>query len=148
MGQTPHEICGPLLHAEGQRKETTMPKVSKSSATQVQDIGVGTVREDVVDGYEISFLDLREATDMVGLLKGLPDDRCPCPHWGYVTAGQVTFTYRDHAEVFEAGDAFYVPPGHSPSTSAEASFVLISPAEQMAEVDATIQRNMAAMQSA
>ena len=125
-----------------------MPKVSKTTATLVQDIGVGTVREDTVDGYEFSFLDLREPSDMVALLTGLPDDLCPCPHWGYVTAGQVTFTYRDHAEVFEAGDAFYVPPGHSPSTSAAASFVLISPAEQMAEVDATIQRNMAAMQSA
>lgn len=125
-----------------------MPKVSKASAAKVQDIGVGEVREDVVDGYEISFLDFREEADMAGLLKGLPDDLCPCPHWGYVTAGQVTFTFSGHVEVFEAGDAFYVPPGHSPAASAGAAFVLISPAEQVAEVNAVIQRNMAAMPSA
>jgi hypothetical protein len=40
-------------------RRRAMPKVSKASATRVQDIGIGEVREDVVDGYEFSFLDLR-----------------------------------------------------------------------------------------
>ena len=48
------------------------------------------------------------------LLKGLPDDRCQCPHWGYVVEGQVTFRFADREEVYEAGDAFYAPPGHVP----------------------------------
>ncbi len=125
-----------------------MPKVSKASAAKVQDIGIGEVREDVVDGYEISFLDFREEADLAGMLKGLPDDLCPCPHWGYVTAGQVRFAFIDRTEVFEPGDAFYVPPGHSPAAAAGSAFVLISPAEQVAEVNAVIQRNIAAMQSA
>src|SRR5205814_1940573 len=30
------------------------------------------------------------------LLKGLPDDSCQCPHWGYVFAGQLTVRYPDH----------------------------------------------------
>jgi hypothetical protein len=125
-----------------------MPKVSKSSATKVQDIGIGEVREGTAEGYEISFLDLREQMDMAPLLKGLPDDLCSCPHWGYVTAGRVTFTFSDHAEEFEAGDAFYVPPGHSPSVDADSAFVLISPSDQVAVVNDVIQQNMAAMQSA
>jgi len=126
-----------------------MPKVSKTSAAAtMQDIGVGQVWEGIVDGYEISFLDLRESTDMAPLLRGLPDDLCPCPHWGYVTEGRLTFTYKEHAEVFEAGDGFYVQPGHSPSASPGTAFVLISPAEQAAEVNEVIQRNMAAMTSA
>jgi hypothetical protein len=148
MRRTPHEIRTSLLDARGHRKEIMMPKVSKATASNVQDIGVGVVREGVVDGYEIAFMDFREEADMEGLLKGLPDDLCPCPHWGYVTAGQVTFTFLEHAEVFEAGDAFYVPPGHTPAASEGAAFVLISPAEEVAEVNAVIQRNMAAMQSA
>jgi hypothetical protein len=149
MGKTPHAIRGCPLHAEGKRKELTMPKVSKTSAAAtMQDIGVGQVWEGVVDGYEISFLDLRESTDMAPLLRGLPDDLCPCPHWGYVTEGRLTFSYKEHAEVFEAGDGFYVPPGHSPSASPGTAFVLISPAEQAAEVNEVIQRNMAAMTSA
>lgn len=125
-----------------------MPKVSKANAAKVQDIGVGIVHEDIVDGYEISFLDLNTESDLAGLLKGLPDDRCPCPHWGYVVKGTVTFTFADHAEVFEAGDAFYVPPSHTPAVAAETEFVLISPAEQIAEVNAAIQRNMEQMQNA
>ena len=125
-----------------------MPKVSRASETTVQDIGVGEVREHVVDGYEISFLDLRESTDLSPLLRGLPDDRCTCPHWGYVTAGQISFTFADHVEVCEAGDAFYVPPGHTPAATAGTSFVLISPAEEMARVNEVIERNLEAMQTA
>jgi hypothetical protein len=125
-----------------------MPKVSKASAANKQDIGVGQFAGEVVDGYDISFIDLREDSDLAPFLKGLPDDRCPCPHWGYVVKGTITFTFADHKEVFEAGDAFYVPPSHTPAASARAEYILISPAEQMAEVDAVIQRNVQARQTA
>ena len=125
-----------------------MPKVSKTSATKVTDIGIGQIHEGTVDGYEVTFLDLREEVDMAGLLKGLPDDLCPCPHWGYVTAGRVTFTFRDHTEEFTAGDAFHVVGGHSPAVSAGTSWLLFSPADEMAVVNETIERNLAAMQSA
>jgi hypothetical protein len=125
-----------------------MPKVSKDSAAKVQDIGIGEVREEVVDGYEISFLDLHETSDMAPLLKGLPDDRCPCPHWGYIIKGTVTFTFADHTEVFQAGDAFYAPPSHSPTVAAGTEFVIISPAEQVAEVNEAISNNVQRLQEA
>jgi hypothetical protein len=125
-----------------------MPKVSKTSAERQQDIGIGRVCEEVVDGYEITFLDLREPSDMAPLLKGLPDDRCPLPHWGYVVRGRLTFTFADRIETFEAGDAFYVEPGHSPSSEAGTEWLIFSPAEQSAEVNEVIQRNVAALQSA
>ena len=51
---------------------------------------------------------------MAPLLKGLPDDRCPCPHWGYVLKGTVTFTFADRSETFETGESFYISPGHTP----------------------------------
>ena len=79
-----------------------MPKVSKETAAEVQEIGIGTISTEVVDGYEFDFFDLHEEADMSHLLKGLPDDRCTCPHWGYVTRGSVTFTFADHVETFEA----------------------------------------------
>ena len=124
-----------------------MPKVSKESAAEVQDIGIGTISTEVVDGYEFDFMDLHEEADLAGFLKGLPDDRCTCPHWGYVTRGAVTFTFADHVETFEAGDAFYVPPGHTPASAAGTQYLMISPADQVAEVDEVIQRNLQAMQS-
>lgn len=124
-----------------------MPKVSKETAAEAQEIGIGTISTEVVDGYEFDFFDLHEEADMSHLLKGLPDDRCTCPHWGYVTRGSVTFTFADHVETFEAGDAFHVPAGHSPATAAGTEYLLISPADQVAEVDEVIQRNLQALQS-
>jgi mannose-6-phosphate isomerase-like protein (cupin superfamily) len=124
-----------------------MTKVSKATA-EAQDIGVGTVYEQEVDGYGITILDMREAFDMAPLLRGLPDDLCSSEHWGYVARGRVTFTFRDHTEVFEAGDAFRVTPGHSPSTVAGTEWVLFSPADQMVPVNEVILRNVAATQSA
>jgi hypothetical protein len=124
-----------------------MPKVSKQTVAG-QDIGVGTVYQEVVAGHEIAFLSLREPTDLAPMLRGLPGDRCTCPHWGYVTAGRVTFTFADHAETFEAGDGFYVSPGHTPAMDAGTEVLLFSPEELMAPVNATLERNLAAMQSA
>ncbi len=124
-----------------------MPKVSKQT-TEAMDIGVGEVRQAVVDGHEISFLTLREATDLAPMLRGLPGDRCTCPHWGYVVGGRVTFTFADHSETFEAGDGFYVAPGHTPATEAGTEFVIFSPEDLMAPVNEVLERNLAAMQSA
>jgi mannose-6-phosphate isomerase-like protein (cupin superfamily) len=124
-----------------------MPKVSKQT-TEAQDIGVGVVHEAAVDGYAITFMSLREDADLAPLLRGLPDDRCTCPHWGYVISGQVTFTFADHTEAFGAGDGFYVAPGHSPAIAAGTEYVMFSPEDQMAPVTEVIDRNLAAMQSA
>ena len=53
------------------------------------------------------------AFDLAPVLKGLPDDRCQCPHWGYVLKGRMVVTYGDREEIVNAGDAYYLPPGHS-----------------------------------
>jgi hypothetical protein len=124
-----------------------MPKVSWESAEKVEDIGVGEIREEIVDGYEFSFFDMREEADMGAMLKGLPDDRCTCPHWGYVLSGTLTFEFADHSEAFEAGDAYYVGPGHIPVMSPGTKALMISPEEQVAEVEAVIRRNMEVLQS-
>ena len=124
-----------------------MPKVSRESA-QVEDHGVVEDRHADLDGYAVSFVTFRDDIDATPLLKGLPDDRCQCPHWGYVVKGRVTFTFADHAEDFEAGDGFYVGPGHSPAAVAGTEYVMFSPTDQMAPVNEVIERNLAALQSA
>jgi hypothetical protein len=125
-----------------------MPKVSKQTV-QPQDIGVGEVYEGHVDGHEVTFMSFRVPTDLAPMLEGLPGDQCTCPHWGYVVAGQVTFTFPDHKEVFVAGDAFHVDGGHTPAFTAGTEWLIISPDDQMAPVNEVLQRNVAAaMQSA
>jgi hypothetical protein len=125
-----------------------MPKVSKESAEHVMDAGPVENRHEDVEGYTINFVAIRQRMDLAPMLRGLPDDRCPCPHWGYVFKGRLTLTYADRVEVFEGGDAFYVPPGHTPIADADTEFVQFSPAETLSEVEATIMSNMQAMQRA
>ena len=71
----------------------------------------------------------------------------PLPHWGYVFKGRITFRFADHEEVVEAGDAFYLPPGHIPIVEAGTEYVQISPSEERHEVADTMTRNMEAMQA-
>jgi hypothetical protein len=125
-----------------------MPKVSKKSAAQQDDHGPVFDRHEDVDGYTINFVSFNQDIDGTPLLKGMPDDRCQCPHWGYVTKGRLTFRFADHEEVFEAGDAFYLPPGHIPLADAGSEYVQFSPAEELREVSETIVRNMMEMQRA
>jgi hypothetical protein len=126
-----------------------MPKVSKESASQGGDYGVVLDRFEEVDGYTLSFVLFREDVDATPLLKGAPDDRCQCPHWGYVTKGQVTFRYADGEEIFSEGDAFYTPPGHVPVKHEPGTeLVMFSPTEELSKTEAVMRSNMQAMQSA
>jgi hypothetical protein len=125
-----------------------MPKVSKESATQGGDFGPVSERSEELDGYTVNFVEFREDIDATPLLKGLPDDRCQCPHWGYVISGRLTFRYQDRDEVCSAGDAFYTPPGHIPVQHEPGTqIVMFSPAEELRKTNAVMMRNMQAMQA-
>jgi glyoxylate utilization-related uncharacterized protein len=124
-----------------------MPKVSKDTAPMEDHGPVHDWHQDI-DGYTVNFVAFNVDIDSTPLLKGLPNDECTCPHWGYVLKGRVTFTLDGRTEVFEEGDAFYVPPGHLQSADAGSEYVQFSPAEELAKVSAVMQRNMAAMQQA
>ena len=126
-----------------------MPKVSRESATKGGDYGPVLDRHDDLDGYTVGFTTFRQDIDGTPLLKRLPDDRCQCPHWGYVVTGRMTFRFPDRDEVYEAGDAFYTPPGHVPvKNDPDAEVAMFSRAEEQQATEQTIMRNMQAMQSA
>jgi quercetin dioxygenase-like cupin family protein len=123
-----------------------MPKVSKESAAHQEDHGPVVDRHEDVDGYTISFVTFNVDVDSTPLLKGLPGDSCHCPHWGYVLKGRITFSFDGREEVFEQGDAFYVPPGHHQRAAAGSEYLQFSPAVELREVSAAITANMQAMQ--
>ena len=126
-----------------------MPKISKKTATQGGDYGPVVDRNEELEGYRISFTTFKEDVDGTPLMKGLPDDRCQCPHWGYVLTGSLTFRFPDRDEVFEAGDAFYTPPGHVPVRHEPGTeIVMFSPAHELRETEAVMMKNMQAMQHA
>jgi hypothetical protein len=123
-----------------------MPKVSKQSASKVKNFGVAEDRSGDVDGYTINFVSILETHDLGPMLKALPGGNCSCPHWGYVLKGKVTVRYDDHEEVLEAGDAFYMPPGHAPEAEAGTELLQISPAKELAEVETALMKAMQAAQ--
>jgi hypothetical protein len=125
-----------------------MPKVSKESVTEVRDYGVAEDRTGKLDGYTVNFVSIRQDHDLAPMLSGLPGGRCPCPHWGYVLKGRMIVRYADHEEVCEAGDAFYMPPGHTPAAEAGTEFIQISPSDQLQEVEAAVVKAMQQMQGA
>jgi hypothetical protein len=125
-----------------------MPKISKDSATGGGDHGPVVDRSEELADYTVNFLTLREDLDQTPLLKGLPDDRCQCPHWGYVTKGRLTFRFADHDEEFVAGDAFFLPPGHvGVGNEPGSEYVQFSPSDELAETSAAIMRNMQELQA-
>ena len=125
-----------------------MPKVSQETASKVNDFGIGVEREERLDGYTISFVTVRESHSLAEFLKGLPGDRCHCPHWGFLFKGRLTVRYGEEEEVIEAGNAFYMPPGHVPAAEAGSEFVQFSPSEELDTTMAAIQKNMQAMHGA
>jgi ribosomal protein L16 Arg81 hydroxylase len=95
----------------------------------------------------VGFETFREHADGTPLFKGLPDDRCQSPHWGYVKRGKVTFKFADHDEVYEGGDAYYAPPGHVPVVEADTEVVEFSPTEEYGRTMEVLARNLGAMQA-
>jgi mannose-6-phosphate isomerase-like protein (cupin superfamily) len=136
------------LPAHQAKEMSRMPKVSKDSAAHVEQHGPVEDRHEDLDGYTVNFVSFAQDIDATPLLKGLPDDSCQCPHWGYVLEGRVTFRFADRDEVFEAGDAFYLPPGHIPVVQAGTAYVQFSPSEDLRAVAETMARNAQAMQTA
>ena len=124
-----------------------MPKVSRETDGRVEDIGVLESRSEEVDGTTIEFTSFRADADATPFFEGLPDGRCQSPHWGYVLQGRMTFRFADHDEVYEAGDAYYAPPGHIPVVTAGTEVVEFSPTEAYAKTQAVLARNLAAAQA-
>lgn len=121
-----------------------MGKTSSASADTIKDFGVAEDRTSVIDDYAVSFVSIHESHDLAQAFKGLPGGHCSCPHWGYVFKGRVTVRYDDHEEVFEAGDAYYMPPGHVPAAEAGSEFLQFSPAAEMAATEAAVAASMQA----
>jgi len=121
-----------------------MSHLSRASVTP-QDLGIAVQHSGSLDDTTVDFVTIRQDHSLAPLLKGLPDDRCQCPHWGYLFSGQLTVEYADRTEVIEAGEAFYMPPGHAPAATAGSEFVQFSPTAELAVTLAAIERNAAAM---
>ena len=120
-----------------------MPKVSRNTASHsVQLEGLDVRLEHLEGGYSVCFERHTADADLGALFRGLPDDRCPLPRWGYVVKGKVGFVFPDRKETFEAGDAYYVPPGHIPVHYAGAEIVEFSPTDVLEKTMKVVMSNL------
>jgi hypothetical protein len=89
----------------------------------------------------VGYFELPAGTDFTPMLKGLPDDACQCPHWGYVFKGAVQLRYTDGTEeVAAAGEVFYWPPGHTGWVEEDTIFLDFSPEKELRVVSDHIAR--------
>jgi hypothetical protein len=94
----------------------------------------------------VVYHELPKGTDFTPLLKGLANDSCHCPHWGYIFEGTFRFIYDDgKEELFEAGDIFYAHPGHTALVDKDLKFIDFSPTKELGEVMANVGRVMSEM---
>ncbi len=122
-----------------------MPKTSKERAEQHVTLeGFEGHFTEMDTGYTVVFETHTADGDLAEFFKGLPEDRCQCPHWGYVFKGKVMFRTDDGDEIFEAGDAYHVGPGHTPVTYSGTELVEFSPTEELNRTIEVVTRNMEA----
>jgi len=120
-----------------------MPKASKDTASETVEVeGYEGHVERLAGGYTVAFETYTEDADLTPFFKGLPDDRCQCEHWGYVVKGKVGFRYADREETYEAGDAYYAPPGHTPILYDGGEVVEFSPTDTLKQTMEVVSKNM------
>jgi mannose-6-phosphate isomerase-like protein (cupin superfamily) len=125
-----------------------MPHASKATASETVKLeGYEGHMENLEGGYTVAFEKYSADADLTPFFKGLPDDQCQAEHWGYVISGKLTFKTADGDETFEAGDAYYVGPGHTPVLYAGTEIVEFSPTRELQQTLEVVERNMEAATS-
>ena len=124
-----------------------MPRTSKAEAPIALDEPMIEGRYVELDGYTVGFETHKADMDPGLLFRGLPDDRCQCPHWGVVNRGKVVFRYADHEETFGAGDVYYGAPGHLPLIFADTELIEFSPTDALNTVMRVVGANLEAMKA-
>jgi hypothetical protein len=122
-----------------------MSKVSKQSAAQHEEAEGFEGHYAELGPYTVGFEAYSVDADLSEMFKGLPDDRCQAEHWGYVLKGKLTFTYGDGtSDVIGAGEAYYAPPGHTPTLSPDTEVVEFSDTGKFKETLEVVMKNMEA----
>src|SRR4051812_18830888 len=111
-----------------------MPRTRKDEApVQIDDPQIEGRAVDLGDHTVVFHCQTYRAdVDPAPLFRGLPDDRCQCPHWGLVLSGRLTIHHADHDETFTAGDAYTIAPGHTPEVFAGTEIVSVLAANMAA----------------
>ena len=108
----------------------------------MMEIGAAYSRDIEWEDINVAFEEFPAGTDTTPIFKGLPEDRCQCPHWGYVFKGKMRIKYRDHEELISAGEAYYLAPGHNVVVEEDCDLIEFSPKGEYQKTGVVAARNM------
>lgn len=95
-------------------------------------------------GMAVGYVEVPAGTDFTPMFAGLPQDRCPSPHWGYVLEGAIRIKYPDgKEEVVNGGEVFYWPAPHTGVVEKNVKFIDFSPETEFVQVMDHIAKKMA-----
>ncbi len=118
-------------------------KASKDSAGQTETMAGFEGHWQDLGGYTVGFESYTADADPGELFRGLPGDRCQCPHWGYVLKGKLVYRYADGSvDEIGPGEAYYARPDHLPLYTAGTEIVEFSPTEELGATMEVILRNL------
>src|SRR5512133_2144948 len=114
-------------------REQRMPAYSQDQVPIEFEVDVARARSIEQGGMTLAFERLSAGVETAPIYKGLPDDACQSPHWGYVIEGRLRVVLNDGTEdTAGAGQAYYLPPGHNVVVEEDALVVEFSPTEDRA----------------
>ena len=103
---------------------------SKDELPMLLEAGEATVRGADWEEMRVAVVSVPAGTDFGPLLKGHPNDRCPCPHWGYMIKGRLSIQSDEGEETLRAGDVFYLEAGHTGVATEDTEFLEVSPPDK------------------
>jgi hypothetical protein len=92
-------------------------------------------------GITVAFEHAAKGQDASAMVKGLPDDRCQAPHWGFLFSGRIVVHFADRTETIEGGQAYYIEPGHAIEFLEDSEALEFTPTAALEETFAAIRRN-------
>jgi hypothetical protein len=123
-----------------------MPAFSQDQVPVEFEVDVAQTRTVDQGGMTIAFERLSAGVETAPLYKGLPDDACQSPHWGYLIEGRLRVQLTDGTEEsIVAGQAYHLPAGHNVVVEQDALILELSPTEDRAR---TMQHAAEMMQAA
>jgi hypothetical protein len=123
-----------------------MPAFSQDQVPVEFEVDVAQTRTVDQGGMTIAFERLSAGVETAPLYKGLPDDACQSPHWGYLIEGRLRVLSTDGTEEsIVAGQAYHLPAGHNVVVEEDALILELSPTEERAR---TMQHAAQMMQAA
>ncbi len=117
-------------------------RMTKEELPVLIEDGPASVRAVDWAGHRAIYVTLPGGFDLTPLVKGLPDDRCQAPLWGYMLKGKMRVVYTDGSEeTIGAGDLYYMAPGKTVIVEEDVELVQFGPPEAYDETIEDILRN-------